>query len=489
MSTTTTTIVHPDGTTVSCTTAATEAGAPRKKVLVSGCFDLLHSGHVQFFKEASELGDLYVRLGTDANIKALKNHLTIYNDEERLFMVRAIKWVHDAEMSAGTGVYDFEEDFKIVKPDIYFCNEDASKMDGRVKICTDLGIEMVVKPRNPAEGLAVRSSTDMKARLRETVKREETEKALMSQAELVATCHETFPWRFCFAGGWMDLSWCNELYPGCVVTINLKFSPKVCKDMCGLATSSRKHAIKLWNGNFPSHLEAVDAAAYLWGSENFDYFGNEAKSYRAGSQDHCGLFFPGINKLCYDGRNWPTSVIQLNDPSDPAQAQVFKWLESVLWVVDIPFVSRPPDFNSQRINHIKDVAVPKETKVAMIKALSETSEAAWNAILAMDAAALGKALTATMAAWGVMLPYTLDPYLASDGYPGDPNKSKELKEFWTKYDNKHEGCLFSGAGGGFLMVISTTPVEDAMQITLNHDHYCKPYPSMKIGDEPRVLPR
>ena len=64
------------------------AGYPsdRKKVLVSGCFDLLHSGHVEFFREAAEYGDLYVRIGSDSNIRALKAHETMYSDEERLFM-------------------------------------------------------------------------------------------------------------------------------------------------------------------------------------------------------------------------------------------------------------------------------------------------------------------------------------------------------------------------------------------------------------------
>ena len=36
---------------------------PNKKVFVSGCYDLLHSGHVEFFKEASSYGDLYVGIG------------------------------------------------------------------------------------------------------------------------------------------------------------------------------------------------------------------------------------------------------------------------------------------------------------------------------------------------------------------------------------------------------------------------------------------
>ena len=33
-----------------------------KKVFVSGCYDMLHSGHVAFFKEAARYGDLYVCL-------------------------------------------------------------------------------------------------------------------------------------------------------------------------------------------------------------------------------------------------------------------------------------------------------------------------------------------------------------------------------------------------------------------------------------------
>jgi glycerol-3-phosphate cytidylyltransferase-like family protein len=114
-------------------------------------------------------------VGTDANIWDLKQHKTMYNEEERLFMVQSVGCVHDAALSTGNGVYDFESDMGIVKPDIYFCNEDGSGMEGRVKICEDLGIEMVIAPREPSDGLAVRSSTSMKARLREMVLAEEKE--------------------------------------------------------------------------------------------------------------------------------------------------------------------------------------------------------------------------------------------------------------------------------------------------------------------------
>ena len=43
----------------------------KKKVFVSGCYDLLHSGHVEFFQQASRYGDLYVGIGSDATYLAL----------------------------------------------------------------------------------------------------------------------------------------------------------------------------------------------------------------------------------------------------------------------------------------------------------------------------------------------------------------------------------------------------------------------------------
>ena len=44
----------------------------RKKVVVTGCYDWFHSGHVRFCEEVSAYGDLYVIVGHDANIRLLK---------------------------------------------------------------------------------------------------------------------------------------------------------------------------------------------------------------------------------------------------------------------------------------------------------------------------------------------------------------------------------------------------------------------------------
>lgn len=156
----------------------------------------------------------------------------------------------------------------------------------------------------------------------------------------------------------------------------------------------------------------------------------------------------------------------------------------MLWIVEIPFVSRPPDYNSQRVNKLKDPAVPREDKERMVASLADASERAWAGICAMDSDALGRALSDTMRAWADMLPYTVDPYLGDDDA-----KSRQLREFWTAYDRPHtRGCLFSGAGGGFLMVISDTPVKGGTQIKINTDPLCKPFPSHDLSSGPSPLP-
>ena len=93
-----------------------------KKVFVSGCYDLLHSGHVEFFRQASQYGDLYVGIGSDQTILGYKHHKTFYPEQERLFMVKSIKYVKDAYINAGDGIMDFVPTIDIVKPDIFVVN-------------------------------------------------------------------------------------------------------------------------------------------------------------------------------------------------------------------------------------------------------------------------------------------------------------------------------------------------------------------------------
>ena len=132
-----------------------------KKVFVSGCYDMLHSGHVAFFKEASALGDLYVGIGSDATILELKNRKTVNVEQERLYMVKAIRYVKDAFINSGSGIMDFAEDVKALRPDIFFVNSDGYSSEKK-KFCEENGIELVVSQRIPEEGLPARSTTALR---------------------------------------------------------------------------------------------------------------------------------------------------------------------------------------------------------------------------------------------------------------------------------------------------------------------------------------
>lgn len=132
-----------------------------KKVFVSGCYDMLHSGHVAFFEEASKLGELYVGLGNDENIFQLKNRRTINSNAERLYMVKAIRYVKDAWVNSGMGKMDFVKEVEALKPDIFFVNSDGYSED-KAAFCREHGIELVVAERIPSPGLPARSTTDIR---------------------------------------------------------------------------------------------------------------------------------------------------------------------------------------------------------------------------------------------------------------------------------------------------------------------------------------
>ena len=135
-----------------------------KKVFVSGCYDMLHSGHVRFFEEASRLGDLYVGIGNDANILALKNRPTANGEQERLYMVRAVRYVKEAWINSGMGKMDFVKEVEALRPDIFFVNHDGWSEE-KERFCSERGIRLVVAERIPAQGLPARSTTAIRAGL------------------------------------------------------------------------------------------------------------------------------------------------------------------------------------------------------------------------------------------------------------------------------------------------------------------------------------
>ncbi len=134
----------------------------RKKVVVTGCFDWFHSGHVRFFEEVSQLGDLYVVVGHDANVRLLKGEgHPLFPQDERQYMVQSVRHVKQALISTGYGWMDAEPEIALIKPDMYAVNEDGDRPEKR-SFCEARGIQYVVLKRIPKEGLPQRQSTNLR---------------------------------------------------------------------------------------------------------------------------------------------------------------------------------------------------------------------------------------------------------------------------------------------------------------------------------------
>ncbi|MEI8332239.1 MAG: adenylyltransferase/cytidyltransferase family protein [Chloroflexota bacterium] len=134
----------------------------RRRVVVTGCFDWLHSGHVKFFRDAAALGDLYVIVGSDRNVGLLKGpgH-PLQRQEERQYMVRAVRSVHRGLVSTGKGWMDAEPEIDAIAPHLYVVNEDGDQPEKR-DFCRAHGLEYVVLERRPHGDLPRRTSTELR---------------------------------------------------------------------------------------------------------------------------------------------------------------------------------------------------------------------------------------------------------------------------------------------------------------------------------------
>ena len=129
-----------------------------KKVFVSGCYDLLHSGHIAFFQEAANFGDLYVAVGSDRTVYDLKGRAPVNSEDERLYMIKSVGCVKDAFVASGAGMLDWLEEFHALQPDIFIVNEDGNTPD-KQKLCRENGTEYIILKRDPHPGLTARSTT------------------------------------------------------------------------------------------------------------------------------------------------------------------------------------------------------------------------------------------------------------------------------------------------------------------------------------------
>jgi len=376
----------------------------RKKIFVSGCYDLIHGGHVAFFKTASAYGDVYVSIGRDENLLLLKGKKPVFSEEERLYIVKSIRYVHEAFLASGMGMLDFEPDLIRIKPDIFVVNSDGSTHDKEV-LCKKLGIEYLVLDRIPEPGLPARSSSGTKRDLK-------------------------FPFRLCLAGGWMDQPWVSKMHPGSVVVAQI-WPTMNFNDRSGLATSSRKIGIQLWGDKYPEG-DFRENAKLLFGAEN-----PPGKMYVSGSQDQIGLLYPGINQLCYNGGYWPERI------ESTTKKDICDWLSDVLHLV--PLEPRPDGYDPLKIMHLEK---------HLIRELGEAGDLCWESIIKKDLKGLGKALTNTLLSWKKILPLTVPDWV--------------MHEMETKYFPNYPGAITSGSGGGYVIVVSDKEVAGAIKIKVRY---------------------
>lgn len=358
----------------------------KPKVFVSGCYDLLHSGHVEFFRQAAEYGDLYVGIGSDETILHYKGHRTLWNEQDRLFMVKAIRYVKDAFINAGSGIMDFIPTVDFLKPDILVVNEDGASEEKR-KFCEERGMEYVVLKRNPHVGLEAHSSTAIKEQL----------------------CR--IPTRLDLAGTWIDQPYVSCFAPGWAITISLEPTFEV-RERCGLSTSTRNMIKKIWPLQLPD-MEPETLARLVFCYENNP---ERRDGIISGAQDSIGICIPGLCRHYYDNQYWPSKIEICTDE------EVLRFLESHL--VMIPMEPRKPGCS---VVEGKDITLEK------VQALAKAADDCWEAIMNKDLKAFAKAYRDSFNAQTAMFPAMIQGCVPS---------------YIEKYENLVMAYKMPGAGGG-----------------------------------------
>ena len=248
------------------------------------------------------------------------------------------------------------------------------------------------------------------------------------------------PYRMALAGGWIDqpfVSQFNPRPPGSMVVVSLQPIVRF-MERCGIATGTRNVARKIWNDKLPTGRPRDELMRELYKAEN------ENLADKSGSQDMIGTIYPGISRLDYDhaheGGVFPQRIESTNDPA------IVAWLEKVIHF--IPVAPRPPGYNPLTIKNLDSEA---------IAALGQSGKDCWAAILARDVNRLGQSMIDCTKAYLKILPHTLlHPTLNAFDYV----------KFQEDYQRSFPGAMYSGCGGGYMIIASEGPVEGAFKIKI-----------------------
>lgn len=251
----------------------------------------------------------------------------------------------------------------------------------------------------------------------------------------------SFPYRMALAGGWIDQPFVSCLNPnrtGSMVVVALHPIVRY-MDRCGMATGTRKVAVKKWDGVLPDR-DPAELTRELYAAEN------DGSKEPSGSQDMIGLIYPGVCRLDYDynheGGYFPAHIESNRDP------EIAKWIEDVFYMV--PVNQRPAGYNPLGI---------KNLDCNYIKRLGETGKECYDAIIHKDINRLGKSMNDCMECWEAILPHTVS----------HPTIDIPIKDILSWYQSQYPGAMYSGCGGGYLYVVSEKPVPGGMKVKVRLD--------------------
>ena len=406
------------------------------RVFVSGCYDLLHSGHVEFFQQASQFGDLYVGIGSDATYLEYKHRKPMFPQEERLFMVQNIKAVKEAYINEGRGVIDFLPTLDLVKPDIFVVNAEGGS-DVKRQLCEERGIQYVELQRTPHAGLEARSSSSLKAAL-------STQQEDINHKSEIRNQGGGIPTRLDLAGTWIDQPYVSMYHPGWAITISLEPTFEV-RDRCGLSTSTRKMIQKIWPMKLPK-MDPEMLARLVFCFENNP---EREDGHISGAQDSIGICVPGLCRHYYDNNFWPAKIESTNDE------MTLRFLEEHL--VMVPMEPRKPGCS---------VVEDKDITPAKVKALAAAADACWSAIMRRDLDAFAAAYKASFEAQTAMFPGMIKPtYFPANSQ--EPNANSYIAEAIAHYSAMPDVLAWKmpGAGGGGYLALV---VRDAKAFIKNH---------------------
>lgn len=377
-----------------------------KKVFVSGCFDMLHSGHVRFLEEAAGYGEVHVGLGSDRTVRELKGRAPVNTQSERKYLLEALRHVKACHINSGSGIMDFLAELKRVSPDVFIVNEEGNT-PAKAELCRKLKIKYLVLKRLPQANLPARSTTSLRKEC-------------------------LIPYRLDLAGGWLDQPFVSKHGAGAVLTISLEPVMEF-NERSGMASSSRRRAIELWQTDLPEG-DREKLAKTLFAFEN-----PPGTKIFAGSQDAIGIVFPGLNRLDYRGEYWPEKI------TTQADEKILKWIERHLYLV--PLGPRPSGY---------DVFKGKSITPAKARALAAAADGCWKAIHEMDLAEFGRQFRASYEAQVAMF-----PEMSTAG----------IRKMIRQYQDQCFGWKLSGAGGGgYLVLVSRENIPGAIQLKIRRSN-------------------